>query len=79
MYDKYTQIHWYDQTNKTRWEIDVRDVKIGSESFWNSSRKGVIDTFFKTVTLPKAEFDKFKLWVIDNIKEATCDNVKGTC
>lgn len=53
-------INFFPQTNSSRWEIDMRDVKMRNVSFWVSCRKAVIDTFFRVVTLPMAEYNLFQ-------------------
>ena len=72
-------VHWFRQTNLTRWEIDLQNIELGNSSIWVSERRAVIDTFFKTLALPNNEWNNFKQYIITNIPSATCDNVKGTC
>jgi len=52
---------------------------MGEASLWVSSRKAVVDTFFKTITLPRNEFNKFRDFLNEFITGVTCDNAKGTC
>lgn len=46
-----------------RWEIDLQDVKMANNSFWKGTRKAVIDTFFRVITLPTEEFAVFTKFI----------------
>ncbi len=56
-------IDYFPQTNATRWEIELRDVKMMTKSFWQGTTKAVIDSFYKVITLPTAEFSNFATYI----------------
>lgn len=67
MKESTTQVKWFRQTNATRWEIDIQDIAIGGKSIWQDTRKAVIDTFFKTIAVPRNEFNLFKDYLLEFI------------
>ncbi len=79
MKESTTQVKWFRQTNATRWEIDIQDIALGGKSIWSENRKAVIDTFFKTIAIPRNEFNLFKDYLLEFVQGATCDITKGTC
>lgn len=72
-------IHFFDQTNQTRWEIDVRDVKMSGISFWKGNRKAVIDSFIRVISLPKEEFAEFKPFIEGISSNIVCNEKTKIC
>lgn len=72
-------INFFPQTNSSRWEIELRDAKMGNNSFWVSCKKAVIDTFYRTVTLPMAEYQKFQTNMLSMTKAASCNSKTLQC
>ncbi|CDW78695.1 eukaryotic aspartyl protease family protein [Stylonychia lemnae] len=72
-------IYFYPQSNQSRWEIELRDLKMKNTSFWEGSKKAVIDSFNDSITFPDAEFQVFKTYIESIDHTIDCDNTKGTC
>eukprot|EP00347_Sterkiella_histriomuscorum_P017229 403350189 len=73
------EIYFFPQTNNTRWEIELRDVKMSNTSFWTSTRKVVIDTFFRVVSLPLPEYENFKNYIEKISSDIICNSKTRIC
>lgn len=54
-------------------------MKMSDNSFWVSTRKAVIDTFFRAITLPDPEFLKFKKFIEGISPSINCDTNTRIC
>lgn len=54
-------------------------MKMSGNSFWISTRKVVIDTFFRAITFPEPEFLNFKKFIEGISSSVNCDTKTRIC
>ena len=72
---------WAEQTNVTSWEIELWDMFMENTSFYANHTKATIDTFFRPILIPPAEFELFTKYMNHTYIDmnVSCNMTAGNC
>lgn len=74
-------IHWYNLIGTRYWEVEIRDLKVESQSIFSSETKiAILDSGTSMMSMPFTDFNKFKkIYQAAYPGEFTCLDKQNLC